>query len=84
MDKKINIVEGNSEIRERIKLYLESKSYEIFEINYGNEAIFVWGEFSLEDTRTVMVHISSIRKIEEDPTNSKYSFTVRGYKCSEY
>ena len=41
MDKKINIVEGNSEIRERIKLYLESKSYEIFEINYGNEAIFV-------------------------------------------
>lgn len=39
----------------------------------------VWGEFSLGDTRTVMVHISSIRKkIEEDTSNPQFILTVRG------
>lgn len=39
----------------------------------------VWGEFSLGDTRTVMVHISSLRKkIERDSSNPQFIITVRG------
>lgn len=39
----------------------------------------VWGEFSLGDTRTVMVHISSLRKkIELEPSNPEFIITVRG------
>lgn len=39
----------------------------------------VWGEFSLGDTRTVMVHISSLRKkIEHEPSNPEFIITVRG------
>lgn len=39
----------------------------------------VWGEYSLGDTRTVMVHISSIRKkIERDSSNPEFIITVRG------
>ncbi|MGM8365433.1 response regulator [Virgibacillus sp. W0181] len=46
----------------------------------------VWEESSLGDTRTVMVHISSLRKkIEEDLTNPQYILTVRGtgYRFAE-
>lgn len=39
----------------------------------------VWGESSLGDTRTVMVHISSLRKkIEHEPSNPEFIITVRG------
>lgn len=39
----------------------------------------VWGEFSLGDTRTVMVHISSLRKkIEHETSNPEFIITVRG------
>lgn len=39
----------------------------------------VWGESSLGDTRTVMVHISSLRKkIELEPSNPEFIITVRG------
>jgi DNA-binding response OmpR family regulator len=39
----------------------------------------VWGEEDLNDTRTVAVHISNLRKkIEPDPSNPKYILTVRG------
>lgn len=39
----------------------------------------VWGEFSFGDTRTVMVHISSLRKkIERDPSHPEFILTVRG------
>lgn len=39
----------------------------------------VWGEFSLGDTRTVMVHISSLRKkIELETSNPEFIITVRG------
>lgn len=40
----------------------------------------IWNTYSLDyDIRTVMVHISNIRKkIEQDPTNPKYIITVRG------
>lgn len=39
----------------------------------------VWGENSLGDNRTVMVHISNLRKkIEPDPAKPMYILTVRG------
>lgn len=47
----------------------------------------VWGENSFGDNRTVMVHISNLRKrIEPDPTKPMYILTVRGigYKFNGY
>ncbi|MGZ9584119.1 response regulator transcription factor [Paenibacillus marinisediminis] len=39
----------------------------------------VWNSDSFGDTRTLMVHISNLRKkIEPDPTNPRYIVTVRG------
>lgn len=39
----------------------------------------VWGHDSMGDTRTLMVHISNLRKkIEPDPANPIYIITVRG------
>ncbi|MDQ0217448.1 response regulator transcription factor [Peribacillus cavernae] len=48
---------------------------------YSVEQIFdvIWGEDSLGDYRTVMVHISNLRKkIEIDPAKPMYISTVRG------
>lgn len=48
---------------------------------YQVEELFelVWGEHSLGDTRTLMVHISNLRKkIESDPTKPQFILTVRG------
>lgn len=40
----------------------------------------IWGLESFGDARTVMVHISNLRKkIEEDPSNPKYIQTIRGF-----
>ncbi|MDT3700454.1 MAG: response regulator transcription factor [Thermincola sp.] len=54
---------------------------------FGIEQLFqsLWGADSLGDNRTVMVHISNLRKkIETDPANPKYIHTVKGvgYKFS--
>lgn len=39
----------------------------------------IWNGDSLGDTRTVMVHISNLRKkIESDPANPRYIITIRG------
>ena len=39
----------------------------------------IWGTESLEDTRTVAVHISNLRKqIEVDPANPERIVTIRG------
>ncbi|KAA2301938.1 winged helix-turn-helix domain-containing protein, partial [Clostridioides difficile] len=39
----------------------------------------IWGMESLEDTRTVAVHISNLRKkIETDPADPERIITVRG------
>ncbi len=39
----------------------------------------IWGTESLEDTRTVAVHVSNLRKkIEEDPANPERIVTIRG------
>ena len=55
---------------------------------YSVEQLFqlVWGEDSLGDNRTVMVHISNLRKKNEpDSVKPKYVQTVRGigYKLSD-
>ncbi|WP_341281143.1 response regulator transcription factor [Paenibacillus sp. FSL H8-0537] len=45
------------------------------------DALFqlIWGMESLEDTRTVAVHISNLRKkIEADPVNPERIITIRG------
>lgn len=40
----------------------------------------IWGPYEVSDPRTVMVHISNLRKkIEPNPANPKYILTVRGY-----
>ncbi|MCM3342951.1 helix-turn-helix domain-containing protein, partial [Paenibacillus sp. MER TA 81-3] len=39
----------------------------------------IWNTESFGDTRTLMVHISNLRKkIEPDPTQPRYIVTVRG------
>ncbi len=48
---------------------------------FNTEQLFetIWGEPSLTNTRTVLVHISSLRKkIETDPSNPDYILTVWG------
>ncbi|WAA13314.1 response regulator transcription factor [Fervidibacillus halotolerans] len=48
---------------------------------FSTEQLFhqIWGEFGTSDYRTVMVHISNIRKkIEPDPNHPRYIKTVRG------
>jgi DNA-binding response OmpR family regulator len=48
---------------------------------YNNDQLFnlIWGTDSMGDTRTVMVHISNIRKkIEKDPSSPKFVSTIRG------
>ncbi|MNF06313.1 Sensory transduction protein regX3 [compost metagenome] len=45
------------------------------------DALFqlIWGTESLEDTRTVAVHISNLRrKIEADPAHPERIVTIRG------
>ncbi|WAA11032.1 response regulator transcription factor [Fervidibacillus albus] len=54
---------------------------------FSTEQLFqqIWGEYGVNDFRTVMVHISNIRKkIEPDPNHPRYIQTVRGigYKFS--
>lgn len=48
---------------------------------FSNEELFstIWGIESLGDVRTVMVHISNIRKkIEENPRTPVFIQTVKG------
>ncbi|PWA11178.1 DNA-binding response regulator [Pueribacillus theae] len=69
-------------------VHLSVKEYKILTLLAGNpkrvfttEQIFqnVWDEDSFGDYRTVMVHISNLRKkIESDPANPDYILTVRG------
>lgn len=40
----------------------------------------IWGPFEYGDTRTVMVHMSYLRKkLETDPSHPRYIITVRGF-----
>ncbi|MFD2672989.1 response regulator [Marinicrinis sediminis] len=56
---------------------LASHPKKVFKIDQLYEEI--WGSDSLGDTRTLMVHISNLRKkIETDPANPVYIITIRG------
>ena len=48
-------------------------------ISMGQIYDYVWGVNNIGDTRTVMVHISSLRKkIEKDPADPKIIVTIKG------
>ncbi|GIN72074.1 DNA-binding response regulator [Bacillus sp. J14TS2] len=74
--------------RNNLVVHLSAKEYKILSLLatnpnrvYTPEEIFelVWEKNSFGDHRTVMVHISNIRKkIEADPVNPVYILTVRG------
>jgi two-component system, OmpR family, response regulator VicR len=74
--------------REGKPISLAAKEYQLlccFAENAGRvfsaEHLFdsIWGKDSLGDIRTVMVHISNLRKkIERDPSMPEYIITVRG------
>ncbi|MCA1038266.1 response regulator transcription factor [Bacillus infantis] len=74
--------------REGKPISLAAKEYQLlccFAENAGRvfsaEHLFdsIWGKESLGDIRTVMVHISNLRKkIEQDPARPEYITTVRG------
>jgi len=69
-------------------IHLSTKEYQILcllaanpDRVYSFEQLFrmVWGESSFGDHRTVMVHISNLRKkIETDPASPEFITTVRG------
>ncbi|MBS4202369.1 response regulator transcription factor [Bacillus sp. FJAT-49732] len=69
-------------------IHLSTKEYQILCLLAANpnrvfsfEQLFqmIWGESSFGDHRTVMVHISNLRKkIEDDPTSPEFISTVRG------
>lgn len=72
------------------ELLLSPTEFDIlmFMINHGNKILHyeeiyrhVWHNESLGDTRTVMVHVSNLRKKLEDQTAEKYIKTIkkRGY-----
>lgn len=79
-----------------VPIALPAKEYQLLcllgrnvEKVFSVEQLFqhIWGENSLGDNRTVMVHISNLRKkIEPDPTKPMYILTVRGigYKFNGY
>lgn len=83
------------EVDER-KVRLSAKEYQILALMaqnpnqiYSVEQLFdhIWGEESLGDYRTVMVHISNLRKkIEQNPDESVYIHTFRGigYKFNDF
>ncbi len=57
--------------------HLAQNPNQIYHINYLFQLI--WGSESLGDTRTLLVHISNLRKkIELDPANPEYIQTIRG------
>ncbi|QED49881.1 response regulator transcription factor [Cytobacillus dafuensis] len=81
--------------RGREKVTLPAKEYQLLCVLarnagrvYSVEQLFqlIWGEDSLGDNRTVMVHVSNLRKkIETEPAKPKYVQTVRGigYKFND-
>lgn len=70
------------------EITLTSREFELLELLarhpnqvFTPEQLFdlIWRENSLGDYRTVVVHISNLRrKIEPDPANPRYVLTVRG------
>lgn len=51
------------------------------EQTFSHEELFreIWGQEGFNDTRTIIVHVSNLRKkIEQDPSNPKYIINVHG------
>nr|WP_275900743.1 response regulator transcription factor [Paenibacillus periandrae] len=71
-----------------ITVSLAKKEFELLKhlgshpgIIFTHEELFreIWGQESYNDTRTIIVHISNLRKkIEPDPTNPQYIINVHG------
>ncbi|RAV16721.1 response regulator transcription factor [Paenibacillus contaminans] len=62
----------------QLLLLLLKHPNQVFSVEQMYERI--WGWESVSDERTVMVHISNLRKkIEADPASPKYIHTVRGF-----
>ncbi|ALS22573.1 MULTISPECIES: response regulator transcription factor [Paenibacillus] len=82
--------------RDGKKIHMTMKEFDLLTFLYRNRnRVFtmeellnkIWGNDTLSDHRTVVVHISSLRKkVEEDPLNPRYIVTVRGagYKFVRY
>ncbi|OEF96988.1 response regulator transcription factor [Desulfuribacillus alkaliarsenatis] len=61
----------------KLLVLLAQNVNQIFSLEYLYDK--VWGHNGTSDLRTVMVHMSNLRKkIEEDPSKPKYIITVRG------
>ncbi len=79
---------AQSVIMESEAIFLSKKEFGLLSYMAQNvnrvvsvDALFqlIWGTDSLEDTRTVAVHISNLRKkIEADPANPERIVTIRG------
>ncbi|MBM7866228.1 response regulator [Heliobacterium gestii] len=80
-------LQGHRVIRNSLEIYLTAKEFEMLAFfcrhpqqvfTVGQLFETIWGEEFCE-TRTVIVHISNLRKkIEENPLSPKYILTVRG------
>jgi DNA-binding response OmpR family regulator len=62
----------------QLLVYMAKCPKQVFSVSQLYEEIWGWDRSS--DERTVMVHISNLRKkIEEDPSQPKYIVTVKGF-----
>lgn len=72
---------------ELVSLYAKEKQLLITLLKHPNQVFSaeqlyqqIWGVYCSGDLKTVMVHISNLRKkVEQDPTKPKYIQTVRGF-----
>lgn len=71
-----------------VEVTLSKKEFELLKFlvsrpgqTFSHEELFreIWGQESFNDTRTIIVHISNLRKkIEQDPSNPQYIINVHG------
>jgi len=89
-DKRLEVDLARAELLvdgEPVALFAKERQLLHFFIEHPNQVFSVhhlfdrlWGWDSGSDERTVMVHVSNLRKkIEEDPANPRYLQTVRGF-----
>ncbi|TDG00525.1 response regulator transcription factor [Paenibacillus piri] len=70
------------------EIFLSKKEFDLLKFLAGrpgqtftHENLFreIWGQESFNDTRTIIVHVSNLRKkIERDPSNPQYIINVHG------
>lgn len=80
--------QGRELFRDQEQIHLTSKEFELllYLLKHPSHVFTaeqllekIWGYDTLSEKRTVVVHISSLRKkIEEDPLNPRHIITVRG------